>query len=540
MITVGMRLIEGLAARGVEVVFGIPGVHTVELYRGLSGSPDRSPQVRPATDRPATVRHVTARHEQGCAFMADGYARVAGKPGVALVITGPGLTNALTAMAQAKADSVPMLVISGVNRRSSLGRGLGLLHELPDQAALVRALCPTRQITGPEDVGLALDWAFATMATGRPGPVHIEVPTDVMPMLCAALPPPAPLQPKPTPAAADIARAVKALNAARRVVILAGGGARGSEAVLTLIARRLDAPVVQTVNARGMLFGHVLGVPASPSLAATQALIAAADQVLAVGTEFGPTDYDMYVDKSFPDTSGMIRVDICPDQLGRQPAATALCGDADATMRLLLAQLLQKHGDGAARAADTRRQARAELNLLSATMPGQLDIVETIRAALPGAVIVGDSTQPVYAANLFYDHDRAGGWFNAATGYGALGYAPGAAVGAALAAPGVPVVCLIGDGGLQFSPGELRTAVDEGLPITYIVWNNAAFREIADAMRAANTEVIGCSPSPLNLEPFAAACDLAFMSMPQDCETLHWALSQPHTGPRMIEIRVTL
>ena len=525
MITVGMRLIEGLAARGVEVVFGIPGVHTVELYRGLSGSP---------------VRHVTARHEQGCGFMADGYARVSGKPGVALVITGPGLTNALTAVAQAKADSVPVLVISGVNLSASLGRGLGLLHELPDQAGLVRALCPTRQITGPDDVAPSLDWAFATMATGRPGPVHIEVPTDVMPMLCDALPTPAPLPARPVPDAAEIAAAVATLNAADRVVILAGGGARGCDAVLTLLARRLDAPVVQTVNARGMMFGHVLGVPASASLAATRAMIAAADQVLAIGTEFGPTDYDMYVNGRFPDMLGMIRVDICKDQLARHLVAQPLQGDAEATMRLLLAQLTQKHGDGAVRATNTRQLARAELADLSATMPGQLDIVETIRAAIPGAVIVGDSTQPVYAANLYYDHDRAGGWFNAATGYGALGFAPGAAVGAALAAPGTPVVCLIGDGGLQFSPGELRTAVDEKLPITYIVWNNAAFREIADAMRGANTEVIGCTPSPLNMEPFAAACDLPFMSMPQDPETLHWALSQPHKGPRMIEIRVAL
>ena len=137
MSTVGERLVEGLAARGVKVVFGIPGVHTVELYRGLSGS---------------GVRHVTARHEQGCAFMADGYARVSGKPGVAFVITGPGLTNALTAMAQGREDSVPVLVISGVNRRDTLGKGLGMLHELPDQAAMVRALCPTRQINGPTEV----------------------------------------------------------------------------------------------------------------------------------------------------------------------------------------------------------------------------------------------------------------------------------------------------------------------------------------------------------------------------------------------------
>jgi acetolactate synthase-1/2/3 large subunit len=165
-------------------------------------------------------------------------------------------------------------------------------------------------------------------------------------------------------------------------------------------------------------------------------------------------------------------------------------------------------------------------------------MVEVIRAAMPNALIVGDSTQPVYAANLYYDHDRPGGFFNAATGYGALGYGPGAAVGAAIGSPGARVVCLIGDGGLQFSPGELRTAVDERLAITFLVWNNAAFNEIADAMRAANTEVIGCTPSPLKLEPFAAACDLPFTSVPLDAEALHWALSQPCEGPRLIEIRV--
>jgi acetolactate synthase-1/2/3 large subunit len=175
---------------------------------------------------------------------------------------------------------------------------------------------------------------------------------------------------------------------------------------------------------------------------------------------------------------------------------------------------------------------------LDALMPPRLDMVETIRAAMPHALIVGDSTQPIYAANLYYDHDRAGGFFNAATGFGALGFGPGAAVGAALAAKGEKVVCLIGDGGLQFSPGELRTAVDEALPITFLVWNNAAYNEIADAMRGANTEVIGCSPSPLNMEPFAAACDLPFASVPMDPEALHWALSQPCDGPRMIEVRV--
>jgi acetolactate synthase-1/2/3 large subunit len=171
-------------------------------------------------------------------------------------------------------------------------------------------------------------------------------------------------------------------------------------------------------------------------------------------------------------------------------------------------------------------------------MFSQLDMIEVIRDAMPNSIIVGDSTQPVYAANLYYDHDRPRGWFNAATGYGALGFAPGAAVGAAIAAPGVPVVCLIGDGGLQFSPGELRTAVDEKLPITYIVWNNAGFREIEEALRQAKVEtIIGCNPSPLDMEHFAMACDMVFASVPPDPDQLGELLITPHDGPRFLEVQ---
>ena len=130
MTTVGEALITLLEGYGVDTVFGIPGVHTIELYRGLARS---------------KIRHVTPRHEQGAAFMADGYARVSGKPGVALVITGPGLTNAITAMAQARADSVPMLVISGVNVAATLGKGLGYLHELPDQRGMLATVALSSQ-----------------------------------------------------------------------------------------------------------------------------------------------------------------------------------------------------------------------------------------------------------------------------------------------------------------------------------------------------------------------------------------------------------
>ena len=522
MASVGERLVQGLKARGVDVVFGIPGVHTIELYRGLAGS---------------GVRHVTARHEGGAAFMADGYARASGKPGVAFVITGPGMTNALTAMGQSREDSVPVLVISGVNRRASLGQGYGLLHEMPDQGGMVRTLCPSFQVTAPEMLEPVLNRAFAAMTTGRPGPVHIEIPTDVMPLPCpelAAPPPPAP--PRATDGA-TLAAAAALLDAARRPVILAGGGARAAGAALRALAERLDAPVVQTVNARGLMWAHPLSVPASPSLMAVRDLIAGSDQVLAVGTELGQTDYDMYATGSLPALPGMIRVDVCAEQLARHPARLPILADSGATLAGLLPLVQQKRGDGAARAAACVKSARRDLAGLSAKLPHRLTMVEAMRDAVPGALIVGDSTQPVYAANLVYDHDRPGGWFNAATGFGSLGFGPGAAVGAALAQPDAQVICLVGDGGLQFSPGELRTAVDEKLAITFVVWNSASYQEIAEAMQDVQISVIGCHPSPLRMEPFAAACDLPFQSVPADPEALRAALRQPSTGPRLIEVR---
>ena len=523
MNTVGQELVAGLAARGVSVVFGIPGVHTIELYRGLVGS---------------TLRHVTPRHEQGAGFMADGYARVTGQPGVAFVITGPGLTNTLTAMAQARADSVPMLVVSGVNRRASLGLGLGLLHELPDQAAMVGALCPTFTVDSPQALGPVLEAAFDAMLGARPGPVHIAVPTDVMALPCPPLPAPRAVVARPEVDGAVMADVAARLNAAQRVVILAGGGMRHADGALTALAGALDAPVVQTVNARGLMAGHGLAVPASPSLDAVRVLIAAADTVLVLGSELGPTDYDMYVRGGFPDLSAMIRVDVCAHQLARHGAAVAVQAEAGGFARDLLALLTPRRGDGVARAAATRQAARAELAGLHPEMPAQLEMLEAMRDALPGAIVVGDSTQPVYAGNLFYAHDRPGGWFNAATGYGALGFGPGAAIGAAIAAPGTPVLCVIGDGGLQFSPSEIRVARDEGLPISFVVWNNSGYREIAEAMAGAGLPPLGCTPSPMDHAALAQACGLPFARVEATPEAIAAALRVPCDGPRMIEVVV--
>ncbi|MGB3387766.1 MAG: 5-guanidino-2-oxopentanoate decarboxylase [Pseudaminobacter sp.] len=520
MTTVGEALIALLEGYGVDTVFGIPGVHTVELYRGLAAS---------------KIRHVTPRHEQGAAFMADGYARASGRPGVAFVITGPGLTNTITAMGQARADSVPMLVISGVNARASIGKGLGYLHELPDQRGmLAKVALFSHRIEAGSELPQVLARAFTLFTTGRPGPVHLEIPIDVMgePADNLKLEDIEAKVPEAEPTL--LAQAAGMAASAKHPLILAGGGARAAEVPLRRLAELLDAPVVATTNARGLLHRHPLGVPASPSLKAIRSLIDTSDLVIAVGTEFGPTDYDMYGDGGFSLPSSRVRIDIDEAQLARHPATVSLKADAAAALGALGDLIAEggkgpSHRAGAERAEAARQAALAELG---PAMQGQAAFVETIRDALPGAIIVGDSTQPIYATNLYYDHDRPAGWFNAATGFGALGYGPPAAIGAALAMPDVPVVCLSGDGGFQFTMSELGTALDAQAPVIFIVWNNRGYREIETSMREAGVQPVGVSPAPPDFIRLAeaygiAARRIAASADPTEVLRTAWATRKP-------------
>lgn len=522
MPTVGEALVARLKAHGVSHVFGIPGVHTVELYRGLAAS---------------GIAHITPRHEQGAGFMADGYARASGKPGVAFVITGPGLTNTLTPMAQARAESVPMLVVSGVNKTHTLGKGLGCLHELPDQLALSKTVSiSAEQIETAEGLMPAIDAAFQGMATARGGPYHIEIPIDV----AKHAHPEASAAPEPAlahePDAEQIAALAMALMQAERVVILAGGGAKRAEAALGQLAEKLDAPVVLTVNARGMMHKHPLGIPASPSLNAVRTAIADADMVLAVGTEFGPTDYNMYALGEMPAMSRLARIDICAAQLARHAADLTLRSEAGRALEALLVAVSDKPiGDGSARAEAARKGAWEEL---SDDYRMMCDLLDVIREARPGALLVGDSTQPIYAGNLYYDHDVAGGWFNAATGFGALGYAIPAGIGAQFARPDQPVVVIAGDGGAQFTLPELMTAAQEKLPITFIIWNNGGYGEIELTMQNADIEVVGCDPKPPLFEHVAASCGMPYTRIAAEPEELRAAMRPKagQAGPVMIEI----
>ncbi|HMM64043.1 MAG TPA: 5-guanidino-2-oxopentanoate decarboxylase [Mesorhizobium sp.] len=478
MKTVGTYLVELLAAYGVDTVFGIPGVHTVEMYRGLPGS---------------GIRHVTPRHEQGAGFMADGYARATGRPGVCFIISGPGLTNIATAMAQAYGDSVPMLVVTSVNAPGRMGSGEGHLHELPDQRQLARQFTAfSHTVLRAEELPQVVARAFAIFASARPRPVHIELPIDLLTQDASALPPAAkrPLPTRPAPERHAISEGAAMCAAAKRPVILAGGGAADAGAPLRALAEALDAPVVMTVNGRGTLpAGHPLGVQCSPAMEATTALIEAADLVVAAGTEFGPTDFDFY-ETGGPRIAGrLIRIDIDPEQAMRgHPADLALICDTGLALEALAASVPPRPaGDGAARAKAAREGVRRALNPV---LRAGVHLMEVVRDTLPGVVIAGDSAQPIYAGCADFAAAGPRSWFCSATGYGTLGYALPAAAGA-LIGSGRPAVCLAGDGGIQFTLPELGAAREAELPLIVLLWNNRGYGEIKTYMVSRGIEPIG-------------------------------------------------
>jgi acetolactate synthase-1/2/3 large subunit len=484
-----------LALHGVDCVFGIPGVHTLELYRALDS---------------VSIRHVTPRHEQAAGFMADGLARCSGKPGVCFIISGPGMTNILTAIGQAYADSIPMLVISTVNAHGHMGSGDGWLHELPDQQALVRGVCAfSHTIHRAHEIPQVLARAFAVFDSARPRPVHIELPLNVLASdMTLALPDIVLRLARPSVNPLAARSAAQWLQTAITPLILAGGGAIAASSPLRKLAERLDAPVVMTVNARGILGSdHPLAVGASASLACVRALIESADTVLAVGTEFGSTDYDFNEDGNFHIPGKLIRIDIDPQQLVRtRIPELGLVGDAAQGIRALLECLPAEpvpQGTGSARALACNRQVVAALNTRETRY---LQLLKDIRDCLPRVTIVGDSTQIIYTGNSTYAAAEPSSYFNSATGFGTLGYALPAAIGVAVADPARPVVAISGDGGLQFCLGELATAADTGSRLTLIVHRNGGYAEISKFMLVNDVTPVGVDLLVPDFLALASAC----------------------------------
>ena len=519
------RVIELLEEYGAGMVFGIPGVHTLELYRAI---------------RRSSITHVSTRHEQAAGFAADAYARVTGRPGVCLVISGPGLSNIATAMAQAYADSIPMLVISSAPHLASRAAGSGCLHDMPDQrgfGAQVSAFSYT--VTSPAMLDDVFSKAFSVFELGRPRPVHIEIPIDVLNQ--PALPNRRPIhQAWPQTANGEgVRQAVALLEQATRPLILAGGGALACAASLTSIAEKLAAPVFLTTNAKGLLApDHPLLVGSLQSTEAGRSLIESADVVFAVGTELAETDYDVMFDGKFAIPGALIRIDIDPIQLTTNHQATlAIAGSAGPTLRDIDHRLNVRAERGDWGAGRVQRTLSNAFDTLDADSRDLLHILNVVHDTLPDAIYAGDSMQLTYVGNVYHNARTPRRWFNSATGFGTLGYGLPAAIGAALASPDVPVVALIGDGGLMFSLAELSTAVEQNLCVIVILWNNGGYGEIKKAMVARDIEPIGVDIHQPNFERLSQSFGLEY-ARPSNDHELRGALKQARDrrGPTMIEL----
>ena len=460
----GAQISTMLADRGVEVIFGIPGVHNIELYRGLEAS---------------GVRHVLARHEQGAAFMADGYARATGKPGVAYVITGPGLTNAMTAMGQAYSDSVPLLVISSCLNRADLGMGRGRLHEMNDQEIAGGMVSDwSRTAMDAQSAYDLIDRALREFQTGRARTKHIQIPIEV---LGASAPPPLPASSLFVAEAAVGDDVLKRVVAAKRPLFVFGGGARHCADEARSVTDRLGAASFMTYAGRGIIapdaplsYGSYLGRPES------EAVIASADVVVAIGTELSETD--LWRD-GLGHTGLLIRVDLDPAELSDPGALNVLC-DAKAFLRALD---LYSEGHAtqtswqATEVSAARRRWRAETD---AERPHVMPVAEALRDILPDdAMIFSDMTQFAYVAKEIWDMPAPGLWHHPC-GFGTLGYALPAAIGGKIGAGDQPVLAIAGDYGFQYTLQELGTVAELGLSLPILLWDNGLLKEIEGSMEA--------------------------------------------------------
>jgi 5-guanidino-2-oxopentanoate decarboxylase len=527
---VGGYLVELLQKNDIDTVFGIPGVHNLELYRGLTS---------------ANLRHVLVRHEQGAGFAADGFARLSGRPAAAFVISGPGLTNIMTAVAQAYSDSVPLLVVASAPVRASFGKRWGVLHELYDQAALAAGVFGVaRSAHSAEDVRDHLRLCLASFRMGRPRPAYLEVPLDVLAettTLEAHRFEGTPLWPQASPEQIDAA--VRLLAVAARPLIIAGGGARRAGAELHRLVEALDCPLVTTAAGKGVLAeSHPANFGASLPYRPIQQLILDADVVLAVGTELGETD--MYFTTKLPLGGLLIRVDVDPVKLSDQYAAdVCIWSDAHAALHSINQALASRSEDAAARsgwrtAAGGAAKYRAEIAAgLDSQAHAQWSALRAIKTALPwDGVVFSDMTQIAYLGNYAYPVENPGQWFHP-SGYGTLGYALPAALGAKISSPARAVIALAGDFGLQFTLPELMTAVEAGLSLPIVVWNNSALGQIRDDMVAAGIAqlgVIGLNPDFVALAHAYGAEGYRVHDAAALTDAIRTALTQ--SGPTLIEV----
>ena len=459
--TGGEALVRSLYQEGVRVVFGLPGVQLYGVMAALRDEP--------------RIRFVNTRHEQATSFMADGYARAGGSFGTALVVPGPGLLNAMSGLSTAYSASSPVLMLSGQIPRDSIGRDIGLLHEVNDQQECIRPVTKwRRRVLQVADVPAAVREAVVQLKSGRPRPVEIEMPPETMEDEgLVELLPPAEIA-RRVAAARDLDRAAELLLASRAPLIYAGGGVHlsGAHDALAQVAEHLQAGVAQSAEGKGAVSDHnTLSLGAAFWRdSALRAHMHEADVVLAVGSRLAAV--------SFKPGTRIIQIDADEHEIGRSHKDTlGLIGDARATLEALLERLRA--------AAAPRPSRKAEHETLRAKMAGEntmepnASIIKSLRAGAPeNTILVAGMTQIGYYSRPFWPVYEPRTYLSSSYS-GNLGYAYPVALGAKVARPDRPVVSVSGDGGFLFNAQELSTAARHGINVVAVVFNDSSYGNVA-------------------------------------------------------------
>ncbi len=467
----GEVLVKSLVNEGVEVVFGIPGIQVYGIVAALRDEPG--------------IRMITTRHEQATTYMADGYARASGKPGVALVVPGAGLYNAAAGMANAYARSIPVLVIAGTIPRGMIGKNLGAVHEIQDQASVVGPVTKwQRMVMRPREVPAAVAEGFRQMRSGRPRPVLLEVPPEVgVEREEVQLGGPARVsQIVPSP---DLLREAAGVIARSRLpLIYAGGGVARSdgEKALVRLAEATNIPVVTSSGGKGaMPDGHPLcyGSCFSPrgerqEMNQLFEVMQSSDVVIGIGTRFS-------LGNPAGERSTLININIEETDLYRVQANTIpLLGDAGATLEALFPYLLEENAGDRTSPVEAVEAARNLISYYDIRLrEPQFPVIEAMRTGIPeDAFTVWDVTQFGYYARTHWRVKHPKTYIDSGYSFN-LGYAFPTALGAKVAKPDRPVVCITGDGGFMFNASELSTAVKYGINVVTVVFRNDAYGNVA-------------------------------------------------------------
>ncbi len=462
--TGGQALAKSLYREGVRVIFGLPGV---QLYHLLDGLYDET-----------GIRFITTRHEQATTYMADGYARAGGSIGTALVVPGPGLQNASAGIGTAYSASSPILVVSGQIERDLIGVDRGMLHEVNDQMDTIRPVTKwASRILNPQDVPATVHEAFMQLKTGRPRPVEIEIPPETLAeeadieLLEAANPV------RPAASAEQVQAGADVLSGAKKLLIIAGGGAISSKAsaALQTLAEYLQAPVMTTGEGKGALSDrHALSLGAMRLRLNEDPLagyIADCDVVLAVGTRFAY--HQLFKNQK------VVQIDVDEAEVGRNYADTVgLVGDAKATLEALYTTLSGSKPAWPSRQDEIDALKRARRESPHAQLEPLAGYLQAIRNAVPDdGVVISGMTQVGYYSRAYFPVYHPG-TFLTSSYFGNLGYAYPTALGAKVARPDAAVVAISGDGGFMFNSQELATAVAHKINAVVVVFNDNAFGNV--------------------------------------------------------------